>query len=253
MGINLKKNLDSSKSKTDGQKSVESIADKNSLESNTNAEFESNNKLSKDELYSTMGNDNDDFYDLKKIIPSLLLFVALVIFSVAIWKYKGYLSEQRNTENQKSESTVVIGSEKISIPKHIGFVNDFSGVLSKETIDKFEDTLTKLQKAGKIDLAIVLIDTTNNIKIDNYSLAIAKDWKVGSENGGLLLVMAIEDRKWHIQINKELEKKYSNEKIAELGQVIVEDYRKKDYKTGLEKFINQTIKLFEKDYDFKLN
>ena len=75
-----------------------------------------------------------------------------------------------------------------------------------------------MQERAKIDFAIAVVDTTGERSIFDYSLAMAKEWKIGSENGGILLVVAVKDRKWHIQVTKGLENDLPDAEVKKIGE-----------------------------------
>lgn len=129
----------------------------------------------------------------------------------------------------------------LEFPQPTGFVNDFAGVLSEKDKQDLESALKKLEERAKIDLAIAVVETTGEKSIFDYSLAMAKEWKIGSENGGILFVVAVADRKWHIQIDKKLERHLTNEEVKKIGDVVVPDFKNKKYGAGIKKVVNKLI------------
>jgi uncharacterized protein len=147
------------------------------------------------------------------------------------------------------------GSDKVkanpTFPKPTGFVNDYSETLDAETRGQFERVLSELQKRAKIDFAIALIKSTNGKDIFDYSLALAKDWKVGSKNGGILLVVAIDDRKWFIQIDKRLEQDLTNAEVKQIGETMIEDFKQKLFADGIKKCMKEMILVLSKKQKFE--
>jgi uncharacterized protein len=129
----------------------------------------------------------------------------------------------------------------LEFPKAGGFVNDFAGVLAEKDEQDLEAALRKLQERAKIDFAIALVETTGEKNIFDYSLAMAKEWKVGSENGGILLVVAVTDRKWHIQVTRGLENGLSDAEVKKIGDLVVPDFKNKKYGAGIKKCVNKMI------------
>ena len=139
----------------------------------------------------------------------------------------------------------------LEFPKADGFVNDFAGVLAEKDKQDLEAVLKKLQERAGIDFAIAVVTTTGEKNIFDYSLAMAKEWKIGSENGGILFVIAVEDRKWHIQIDKKLEKLLTNEEVKKIGEVVVPDFKNKKYGAGIKKCVNKMIAELGKKQGFE--
>ena len=126
-----------------------------------------------------------------------------------------------------------------------GFVSDFANVLDEETEDRLERTLSEFKNRAKIDFAVVTVNTTGSKSIFDYSLAVARGWGVGTKNpdkAGLLMLIAIDDQKWHIQISRTLEKALSNEEVAQLGGVMNAPFREKKYGEGVTRCVDAFIK-----------
>lgn len=129
----------------------------------------------------------------------------------------------------------------LEFPKPDGFVNDFADALSEKDEQDLESAMQRLQARAKIDFGVAVVDTTGEKSIFDYSLAMAKEWKIGSENGGILLVVAVKDRKWHIQITRGLEKDLSDTEVKKIGELMVPDFKKGNYADGIRKCVNKMI------------
>lgn len=173
------------------------------------------------------------------VIPLALLFVAASVIMACSQTPK---VKQPSSADSESESNRSINAKNSSeLPKPDGFVNDYADVLDDDAEKEIEDVLKQLQKRAKIDFAVAILKSTNGQKIFDYSLAIAKEWKVGSENGGILLVVATEDRSWHIQIDKRLEKDLTNDDVKQIGDVMIPDFKQANHPDGLKKCVEKMI------------
>jgi uncharacterized membrane protein YgcG len=129
------------------------------------------------------------------------------------------------------------------LPKPQGFVNDFAGVLDRATKERLEKTLTEFKNARGIEFAVVTVKTTGNLSAFDYSLALMRDWGVGSpEHGGLLLLVAMKDKRWHIQISRRIEKVLTNEEVGQFGSVMKPSFLEGKYAEGIEKCVDLFIK-----------
>lgn len=105
--------------------------------------------------------------------------------------------------------------------------------------------LASLKTKANIEFAIVTIETTKSEPISDYSLALAKEWGIGSKDesgGGMLFLMAIKDRQWRLQVSRTLEKDLPDEVCKELGTQSAPLYKKGDYAGGIEKYTMALIK-----------
>ena len=178
---------------------------------------------------------------LKRLIVSGLLFVCLA---------GSLISCKRISTNKPAEqSTVPVSGGSVtpapcSIPFSGSFVNDTAGVLSDDSKNKLEQKLDALKSVGKIDFAVVTLKSTGEQPIADYSLALARCWSIGDQNpdgSGMLMLLAVDDRKWHMQISRSMEKVLSNEEIQDAGSQMTPLLRDGNYHECLDKFVDSTI------------
>lgn len=107
------------------------------------------------------------------------------------------------------------------LPAPTGFVNDYAKAIGAETRAALEAKLRRLSERERIELAIVTVETTGDKEVSDYSLAVARGWGVGPPKGegggGLLLLLAVKDRKWWIRVSRALEADLPNEAATEIG------------------------------------
>ena len=177
---------------------------------------------------------------------------AVVLYSVAVsgcWSAResNAMPLVGSDSNVRSESTPT----DLKFPKASGFVNDITGTLTAGEAEKIESGLHELHRRGKIDFAIAIVRTTNGKDIYDYSLGMAKEWKIGSENGGVLLVVAIDDRKWRIQIDKKLEKEFTDAEIKAIGDTMAPHFREQKYSDGIKACVKALVDELARRHDFE--
>jgi uncharacterized protein len=87
-------------------------------------------------------------------------------------------------------------------------VVDNANVIDDATEQRLKNILINLSenKTANMEMAVVTVKTTGGQDIFDYSLAIMRGWGIGSsEKGGLLLVVAVDDRKYFTQVSRHLE------------------------------------------------
>ena len=177
---------------------------------------------------------------LKRLTVSGLLFVFLAGCLVSCKR----ISPSKPAE----QSTIPVSGSTSPAPCSIPFsgdlVNDTAGVLSDDSKNKLEQKLDSLKSAGKIDFAVVTLKTTGEQPIADYSLALARCWSIGDQNpdgSGMLMLLAVDDRKWHMQVSRSMEKVLSNEEIQDAGSQMTPWLRDGNYPEGINKFVDATI------------
>ena len=131
------------------------------------------------------------------------------------------------------------------LPAPTGYVNDFANVVDRQTKEQMEVTLTNLDREQQIQFAVVTVDSTNGQDIFDYSLAVARGWGVGSKDTSkpsLLLLVAINDRKYFTQVSRHLEGDLPDGLVGQIQrEQLVPAFRARDYGKGLSNTINTYI------------
>lgn len=141
------------------------------------------------------------------------------------------------------------------LPTPAGLVNDYANVIDTESESRLVDLLTKLRAVSNIEFAVVTIDTTKGEPIADYSLAVAREWRVGpnsADGGGLLLLLAIKDRQWHLQVSRSLEKDLPNDVAKKLAEGSTALYKQGNFGAGIEKYVNAIIARLGKQRNFSI-
>lgn len=97
-------------------------------------------------------------------------------------------------------STVVVLAQNFPA-KPTKLVNDYTGTLSPEEIDRLERKLVAFDDSTSTQIAVVLIKSLEGYDVADYAVRLAEKWGVGGEknNNGIMLLAALDDRKLTIQ------------------------------------------------------
>jgi len=121
------------------------------------------------------------------------------------------------------------------LPKTEKLVNDYVGLLSSARQQEIEDKLRLFmaRTQPKVVIAVAIVKTTGDKDIFDYSLAVARGWKIGtkdSDNPSALLLIAIDDRKYFTQISRDLEDELPDGLVGRIQrEFLVPALRKGDY------------------------
>ena len=93
------------------------------------------------------------------------------------------------------------------IPELNSRVTDVTQRLNAAQVSSIEASLANLETAKGTQLAVLIINTTSPEVIEDYSLRVVEKWKLGRKNvdDGVLLLVALEDRKMRIEVGYGLE------------------------------------------------
>lgn len=162
----------------------------------------------------------------------IAVFVLMSALSACVQDKKDSTNRPQGSISVKTEHSP---QTFVSQPQPKGLLNDFAKILDEDKSQEIESVLRQLQSKAEIDYRIAIVDSTDETSIFDYSLSRAREWNIGSKNGGVLLVVAVMDKKWHIQIDKRLEQDLSNEEVKQIGETMVEDFKQKKLCGRIEK------------------
>lgn len=185
---------------------------------------------------------------LQRVILAFLFAALIGVSNSCVSPFRPNAPQQ--TPETKAEA-------KNLLPNPTGFVNDYAAVFDSDSKSRLESLLAKLREKTKIEFAVVTVNTTNGTPIFDYSLAVAKQWGVGpkdtSQGGGLLLMFAIQDRQWRLQVSRGLEKDLPDDVCKQLGEESTDLYHQGRYAEGIEKYVNAIIGRLEESRKFSLS
>lgn len=132
-----------------------------------------------------------------------------------------------------------------------GFVNDYAGVIDAATKQQLEQRITDFKNKTNppIELAVAVVKTTGERPIFDFSLAVARGWKIGAkedDNPSALLFIAVDDRKYFTQVSKDLEDELPDGLVGSLQrQYLVPAFRQSNYGKGVSDTIDAYIRTIE--------
>src|SRR6187399_2973573 len=95
----------------------------------------------------------------------------------------------------------------VAVPPLSGRVVDQTGTLSSGDIATLNQTLTDLEKRKGSQIAVLIVPTTDQESIEQFSIRVAEAWKIGRKkiDDGALLVVAKNDRRLRIEVGYGIE------------------------------------------------
>lgn len=130
-------------------------------------------------------------------------------------------------------------------------VTDFTNTLSQSEQNQLEQKLVAFNDSTSTQIAVVLMRSTGNYEISEYAVQLGNKWGIGkkSKNNGILILLAVDDRKISIQTG------FGMEGVAPdvlIKRIIENDmtphFKKGDYYGGLEQGTNTLMELVKGEY-----
>jgi uncharacterized protein len=147
--------------------------------------------------------------------------------------------------------TEVAAKDIPPLPNPPRLVVDFTGLLSGEELDALERKLVAYDDSTSTQIAVVIEESLEGEDIFDYSYRLAESWGIGRQgkNNGILLYIAIGDRKLRIQTGYGAEG-FLPDGMAKriIDQVIVPRFREQNYFAGLDRATDIIIQLGNGEY-----
>jgi uncharacterized protein len=137
------------------------------------------------------------------------------------------------------------------LPAPTGYVNDYVGVIDATTKAQLEKKIDGFRKTSNptTELAVAIVKTTGGRDIFDYSLAVYRGWKIGTKEGdnpGLLLFIAVDDRKYFTQVSRDLEDELPDSLVGSLQrQYLVPQFKQGNYSQGVSDTIDAYIRTIQ--------
>lgn len=135
------------------------------------------------------------------------------------------------------------------------YVQDYAQVLSAEDKSRLLSIGQELDNKTTVQLAVVTVKTLDGQPIEDYALAILREWGIGSKekNNGALIVVAVQDRRSRIEVGYGLEGLLSDGLTGRIqDQAMIPYFRKGNYAAGIVNGYAVTASLIAKDAGIQL-
>jgi len=126
---------------------------------------------------------------------------------------------------------LLLHAEPVSQLRPTDYINDFAHVLDQGTITQLDDICQQIEQKAHAQIAVVTINSLDGADIENYAVDLYKKWGIGSKasNHGVLLLLAVQDRKYRIEVGYGLEPILPDGKTGSIGREAVPLLKQSNY------------------------
>lgn len=135
---------------------------------------------------------------------------------------------------------------EVAVPPLKSLVTDLTNTLTPQQVNELETTLMNFEKASGSQIAVLIVATTKPEEIDQYSIRVASQWKLGRKgiDDGILLLVAKDDRKLRIEVGYGLEGAVPDVIAYRIRNEVIAPYFKNgDYYGGIDAGVTTLIKV----------
>lgn len=116
------------------------------------------------------------------------------------------------------------------------FVNDFADVLSAQTEQEIVELGRALQQQTGAQAVAVTVPSRGGQSVEDYAIDLANSWGIGQaeEDNGVLILIAVEERKLRVEVGLGLEGALPDGKTGRImDEYMTPSLRQNDYSTGM--------------------
>ena len=101
----------------------------------------------------------------------------------------------------------IVAQNVLTKPTTPQLVTDIAGVLSPEQKQALENKLVAIDDSSSNQIAVVILPTLDGNPIEEYATKLFREWGIGNTktNNGILLLIAVQDKKIRIEVGYGLE------------------------------------------------
>ena len=142
-----------------------------------------------------------------------------------------------------------------SLPKPTDYVSDDAHVLSADTVAKLDSLCAQLDhSAANSQIAIVTVQTMNGDDAADYANQLEDKWKIGKKgtDKGVLVLLAVGDHKYRIDVGYGLEGILNDAKIGDIGRAMIPYLRASDYDSAVTSAVGSVANVIAADANVTL-
>ena len=128
------------------------------------------------------------------------------------------------------------------LPRPTNYVSDFAHVLSPHAVEQINRACAQLDHSdANTQIAVVTISSLNGSDIAEYARDLGNLWGIGKKesNRGVVVLLAINDRKWRIEVGLGLERVLTNSKAEEIGEKMIPQLKANDFDEAIRIAVSQ--------------
>jgi uncharacterized protein len=142
-----------------------------------------------------------------------------------------------------------------SLPQPTDYVNDFAHVLSPEAVARLDSICQQLDHStAHAQVAVVTVHDLAGDTADDYADDLESKWKMGKKGSdrGVLVLLAVADHKYRIEVGYGLEGILPDGKIGDIGREMVPDLRAGDYDGAITLAVGEIAQVIAADANVTL-
>jgi uncharacterized protein len=142
-------------------------------------------------------------------------------------------------------------AESVSqLPKPTDYVNDFAHVLSPDAVAKLDRVCSELDHSqANSQVAVVTVRNLDGEDAAEWANELEDKWHMGKKGSdrGLLVLLAVDDHKYRIDVGYGLEGILNDARVGDIGRGMVPNLRTRDYDGAILGAVGQLARIIADD------
>ena len=143
-----------------------------------------------------------------------------------------------------------------SLPQPTDYVSDFAHVLSPEATAHLDSICSQLDHStAHAEIAVVTVNSLNGDDAADYADDLEDHWKMGNkgENRYAMVLLAINDHKYRIEVGYGLEGILTDGDAGDIGRAMVPYLKANDYDSAVTLGVGEVAQVIAANYHVPLN
>ena len=142
------------------------------------------------------------------------------------------------------------------LAKPADYVSDFAHVLTPEAVAQLDALCAELDHSqANAQIAVVTVQNLNGDDAADYANQLEDKWKIGKKGSdkGVLVLLAVDDHKYRIDVGYGLEGILPDGKVGDIGRAMVPHLRQGDYDGAVTAAVGEVAQVIAADAGITLN
>ncbi len=149
----------------------------------------------------------------------------------------------------------------LDLGPRVGYVHDKAGVVDVESRNLMEDLASEVRRKCNGDIVVVTLPSLEGRSPEELASDLARLWDVGyrgatddpATDTGVLVILAVEDREFSIQVQDGVRVFFPDAAIRELVTTkAIEPFRAGEFGVGLAETVRGLAQVFAQRFEFRL-
>ncbi|HEY1732310.1 MAG TPA: TPM domain-containing protein [Terriglobales bacterium] len=150
-----------------------------------------------------------------------------------------------------------LGQSVKSLPAPTDYVSDFAHVMSPAAIQQLDYVCGEVDHEAHAQIAVVTVKTLAGDSVEGYAVALYQKWGLGAKKGpdpdrGVLILIAVQDRKRYISTGYGLEGILPDALVGQIGREMVPMLRANDFDGAMKLAVGRISQIIASDSGVKL-